>query len=50
MLTFLLHSHHLHRDVTGRRILFQMVQNSPAEHIRQKDIQRDGSRPKFARQ
>ena len=35
---------HLHGNMPGRRILFQMIQNRPAEHVRQENIQRDCGR------
>ena len=36
---------HLHRDVTHRRILLEIVEDGPAQHIGQEDVQRDGGRP-----
>ena len=35
---------HLHRDVPGRRILLQVVQHRPAQHVGQENIQRNGRR------
>ena len=33
---------HLHRDVARLGILFEMIQDRPAQHVRQEDIERDG--------
>ncbi len=38
----------LHRDVPGGRILLQLTQDRPAEHIGQEDVQRDCRRPELA--
>ena len=33
---------HLNRDVPRGRVLFQMVEHGPAQHVRQEYVQRDG--------
>src|SRR5262245_26450348 len=34
----------LHRNVAGQRILFELTQHAPAEHIGKEDIERNGVR------
>ena len=41
---------HLHGNVPGRRILLQMVQHRPAQHVGQEDVERDGRGMEFAGQ
>ena len=41
---------HLHRDVAGGRVLLQMIQDRPAEHVGQQDIERDGGGVELARE
>ena len=48
MMPVLIQSQHLDRDVAHGRVLLQMIEHRPAEHIRQEDVQRHGSRPKLA--
>ena len=38
------HADDLHWDVAGGRILLQMIQHGPSEHVRQKNIQHDRER------
>ena len=41
----------LHRDVSQvRRVLLEVTENRPAQHVGQKDVQRDGRRPVLARE
>src|SRR4051812_76915 len=44
MLAVLIEADDLHRDMAGQRILLQMAQNRPAEHIGKKDVERHGCR------
>ncbi len=46
----LIQGQHLHRDVARGRILLQMVQHGPAQHVGQEHIQRDGGGMVLARQ
>ena len=39
---------HLHRNVAGCRILLQLVQDRPAQHVGQEHVQRDRGRMVFA--
>src|SRR5690242_267036 len=48
MMPAVIHREHLHRDVASRRILLEMIQDGPPQHVRQEDIQRYGGRAKFA--
>ena len=50
VLAFFFDGNDLHRDMPRRRIQFQIVQNRPAKHVRQENIQRDGGRQKLPRQ
>ena len=38
------------RDVAGARVVLQAVQDDPAVHVRQAQVERDGRRPEFVRQ
>ena len=40
----------LHRDVPRRRVLLELAQHRPAEHVGQEHVERDGRRPVLARQ
>ena len=42
VLALLFDRQHLNRDMPGCRIQLQIVEDRPAEHIRQEDVQRDG--------
>ena len=44
MLALLFHGNDLNRDVPRERVLFQMAQHRPPEHVRQEDVQGDGCR------
>ena len=44
-LGFLLYRNDVHRDVTGCRVVFQLIENDPAARVRQPHIQGDGIRP-----
>ncbi len=48
VLAILVHSQHLHRNVARGRILFQVIQDRPAEHVGQEDVERDRTRMEFA--
>ena len=50
VLTLFLDGQHLHWYMTGRRIQFEIVQNSPAKHVGQENIQRDCRRMELSRQ
>ena len=41
---------HLHRDVACCGILFQMVEDRPAQHVGQEDVQRNGGGMELAGQ
>ena len=41
---------HLHRNVARGRILLQVVEHRPAQHVGQEDIERDGRGMELARQ
>ena len=41
---------HLDWDVAGGRVLFQMIEHGPAQHVRQENIERDGGGMEFAGQ
>ena len=41
---------HLHRNVSCARILLEMVEDGPAEHVGQEDIEGDGGGIVFARE
>ena len=41
---------HLHGNVARGRILLQMIEHGPAQHVGQEDIERDGGGMEFARQ
>ena len=43
-------SQHLDRNVPRRRVLFQMVEHGPAQHVREEHIQRNRGGMEFARQ
>ncbi len=40
----------LHRNMAGRGILLELAQHRPAEHVGQKNIERDGGRPVLVRE
>ncbi len=42
MLTLLFQSNDLHWNMTCRRIQLEMVQHCPAEHVGQKNVERNG--------
>ena len=50
MMPVLVQSQHLDRDVPGRRVLFQMVEHCPSQHVRQEHVERDGGGMELARQ
>ena len=50
MLSLLLHRDDLHGDVARDRIELELVQDRPAEHVRQEDIERDRGGPDLPRQ
>ena len=50
VLALLFDGEHLHRNMAGCRIQLQIVENRPAEHIRQEHIERDGRRLILSRQ
>ena len=50
VLALFLDGNNLNRNVPRRRIKLQIVQNCPAEHVRQENIQRDGRWQKLPRQ
>ena len=43
MLPVLIQCQHLNRNVTHGRILLEMVEHGPAQHVRQENIERYGS-------
>ena len=43
----LIQCQHLHGNVSGGWVLFQMVENSPTQHVGQKDIERNRVWMKF---
>ena len=40
----------LHRDVPRRRVLLELAEHGPAQHVGQEDVERHGGRPVLARQ
>ena len=46
----LIQRQHLHRNVPGGRILFQMIEDGPAQHVGQEHIQRNRRGMELARQ
>ena len=46
----LVQRHDLHRDVPRARILLELTENRPAQHIGQEYVERDGHRGEIARQ
>ncbi len=44
VLTLLFQRDDLHRDVPRGRIELELIEHRPAQHVRQEDVQRDGSR------
>ena len=46
----LIERHDLHRNMASRRILFELAQDRPAEHVGQEDIERYGRRMVLARE
>ncbi len=50
MVAVFIERQHLHRNMPRRWILLQVVEDSPAQHVRQKNVQRNGCRVELARQ
>ena len=50
MLAVLVQGHDLHRDMPHRRILLELIQHRPAQHVGQEDVQRNGGRMELAGQ
>ena len=50
VLAFLFHGDDLHRDVACGRVLLEMAQDRPSQHVRQENVQTDGSGLEFPRQ
>src|SRR6185437_7262652 len=48
VLTSLVQRHDLHWDMPGRRILLELAQKRPAEHVGKEYIQRHSDRPIFS--
>src|SRR5262249_62288768 len=48
MLTIVVHGQQLHRNMACCGILLEMVENRPAQHIREENVERDGGRLIFA--
>src|ERR1700730_8591036 len=50
VLAVFVHREDLDGNVACRRILLEMVEHRPTEHVRQKDVQRHGARREFTYQ
>ena len=50
VLALFLDGEDLHRDVPGRRVVLQLVEHRPAEHVRQEHVERDRRRAVLARE
>ena len=50
VLALFLDGEDLHRECGGSRVALQLVEDRPAEHVRQEDVERDGGRLVLARQ
>ena len=50
VLALLLDGDDLHRDVARRRVLLELAQHRPAEHVGQEDVERDRGRHVLARE
>ena len=44
MLSIFVESHDLHGNVASERILFELAQNGPTQHVRQENIEGDRGR------
>src|SRR6266702_45910 len=50
MIPVFIQRQHLNWDVSGTWILFQMIKNRPAQHVRQEHVQRNGGGMEFSSQ
>ena len=50
MLPLFFERNDLHRNMAGRRIELEVVQDRPAQHVRQENVERDRGGTVFARQ
>ena len=50
MMPVFIERQHLHRNVARSRVLFQVIENGPAQHVGQEDVERNRSGMEFARQ